>query len=89
MFTSILHASYHHISFYTNHLAFKAFNTKMRGYADNDGIILGVESRTSSPIRVVRNAETLQQWVNVNNKKILRTWFNGKLVDGSNLVKLA
>ena len=40
--------------------AFKKFNLKMRGYLTNDAIILGVESRSSSPVRIVRNTETLQ-----------------------------
>lgn len=31
------------------------FNRKIRGYASNDGNILGVESRTSSPVRVERS----------------------------------
>lgn len=42
--------------------AFKAFDRKLRGFASfhSDGIIVGVESRTSSPIRIPRNNETLQ-----------------------------
>jgi uncharacterized protein len=40
--------------------AFKAFDKKMHGYASEDGVIVGVESRTSSPIRIPRNPETLQ-----------------------------
>ena len=39
--------------------AFKAFDRKMHGYASEDGIIVGVESRTSSPIRVPRDLEKL------------------------------
>ncbi|MDR0940914.1 MAG: FAD-binding protein [Bacteroidales bacterium] len=41
--------------------AFKAFDRKLRGYASfhSDGILVGVESRTSSPVRIPRNAETL------------------------------
>jgi uncharacterized FAD-dependent dehydrogenase len=39
---------------------FKEFGKKMRGYLTNDAIILGVESRTSSPIRIPRDPETLQ-----------------------------
>ena len=32
----------------------------MNGYLSEDAVILGVESRTSSPIRIPRNKETLQ-----------------------------
>ncbi|MBO5862816.1 MAG: FAD-binding protein [Paludibacteraceae bacterium] len=39
---------------------FKDFNNKMRGFLTNDAIIVGVESRTSSPVRIPRDAETLQ-----------------------------
>ncbi|HUX52948.1 MAG TPA: FAD-binding protein [Williamwhitmania sp.] len=39
--------------------AFKAFDTKMRGFLTNEAVILGVESRTSSPIRIPRNEQTL------------------------------
>lgn len=41
-------------------IAFKAFNSRIRGYGSNEGIIVGVESRTSSPVRIPRNPETLQ-----------------------------
>ena len=56
---------------------------------DSGSIMIKVPGVFYPNVTDVSNAETLQQWVNVNNKKILRTWFNGKLVDGSNLVKLA
>lgn len=39
---------------------FKMFDRKMRGYLTNDALILGVESRSSSPIRIPRDAETMQ-----------------------------
>jgi uncharacterized FAD-dependent dehydrogenase len=39
---------------------FKAFGKKMRGYYTNDAIIVATESRTSSPVRIPRNDETLQ-----------------------------
>ncbi|HEY0261761.1 MAG TPA: FAD-dependent oxidoreductase [Chitinophagales bacterium] len=35
------------------------FGKKMRGYRTNDAIIVGVESRTSSPVRIPRDKETL------------------------------
>lgn len=40
--------------------AFPLINNKMRGYYTEDALLLGVESRTSSPVRVVRDAETCQ-----------------------------
>ncbi len=39
---------------------FKVFGKKLRGYLTNDAVILGVESRTSSPIKVPRDFETFQ-----------------------------
>ncbi len=39
---------------------FKAFDKKMKGYFTNEAIIIGVESRTSSPVRIPRDKETLQ-----------------------------
>lgn len=41
-------------------LGFKAFGNKMRGYVTNDAIIVGVESRTSTPVRIPRDKFTLQ-----------------------------
>jgi uncharacterized FAD-dependent dehydrogenase len=32
----------------------------MKGYHTSEGVILGTESRTSSPIRIPRNPETLE-----------------------------
>ncbi|TMI63550.1 MAG: FAD-binding protein [Bacteroidetes bacterium] len=40
--------------------AFKEFGKKMKGYFTNDAIIVATESRTSSPVRIPRNPETLQ-----------------------------
>ncbi len=39
---------------------FKAFGKKMKGYFTNEAQIVGVESRTSSPVRIPRNKETLE-----------------------------
>ncbi len=39
---------------------FKNFGSKMKGYLTNDAQIVGVESRTSSPVRIPRNKETLE-----------------------------
>ena len=40
--------------------ALPAFGQKMRGYYTNESILVGVESRTSSPVKVPRDKETLQ-----------------------------
>ena len=39
---------------------FKLFDRKMRGFLTNEALIVGVESRSSSPIRIPRDAETFQ-----------------------------
>jgi uncharacterized FAD-dependent dehydrogenase len=39
---------------------FTQFDAKMKGFLTNEAIILGVESRTSSPVRIPRDFETLQ-----------------------------
>ena len=41
-------------------LGFIEFGKKMRGYLSNDAVIVGVESRTSSPIRIPREVDSLQ-----------------------------
>lgn len=38
----------------------KQFEKKMRGYLTNDAIVVATESRTSSPIRVPRDSQTLE-----------------------------
>ena len=39
---------------------FRDFNRKYPGFLTNDAVILGVESRSSSPVRIPRDPETLQ-----------------------------
>ncbi len=39
---------------------FLAFEGKMRGYLTEEAVVLGVESRTSSPVRIPRDGETLE-----------------------------
>jgi len=39
---------------------FRLFGSVMKGYLSNEAVILGVESRTSSPIRIPRNPENLE-----------------------------
>ena len=40
--------------------AFKIVGNKQKGYLTNEALLLGVESRTSSPVRIVRERESLQ-----------------------------
>ncbi|MDF2187682.1 FAD-dependent protein [Paraflavitalea sp. CAU 1676] len=40
--------------------AFREFGKKMKGYFTNDAIVVGTESRTSSPVRIPRHPENLQ-----------------------------
>ena len=49
-------------SFVVNRLrqAFKDFDKKMQGFLTNDAVVHAPESRTSSPISIPRNPETLQ-----------------------------
>lgn len=39
---------------------FKSFGNKMRGYLTNNAQIIGVESRTSSPVKIPRDKETFE-----------------------------
>ena len=45
---------------------FRLFDTSMRGFVTNEASILGVESRTSSPIRILRDSDTLEH-VSIEN----------------------
>jgi uncharacterized FAD-dependent dehydrogenase len=40
--------------------ALPLFGKKMKGYYTNEALLVGVESRTSSPVRIPRDKETLQ-----------------------------
>ena len=40
--------------------AFKIFGKKSRGFLTNEAVLIGVETRTSSPVRILRSSETLQ-----------------------------
>jgi hypothetical protein len=40
--------------------AIRAFDRRLRGYITEEAIVVGVESRTSSPVRVVRDPNTLE-----------------------------
>lgn len=39
---------------------FKIFDSRHRGFLTNEGCMIGLESRTSSPVRIPRNRDTLQ-----------------------------
>jgi uncharacterized protein len=39
---------------------FKQFGKKMKGYLTSDAVVVATESRTSSPVRIPRDSETLQ-----------------------------
>jgi uncharacterized FAD-dependent dehydrogenase len=39
---------------------FKEYGKKMRGYLTNEAVIVATESRTSSPVRIPRDADSLQ-----------------------------
>jgi hypothetical protein len=41
-------------------VAFQEFGKKMKNYYTNDAVIVGVESRSSSPVRIPRDKETLE-----------------------------
>lgn len=41
-------------------IAFREFGKKMKGYYTNDAQVVGVESRTSSPVKIPRDKETLE-----------------------------
>ncbi len=45
--------------------ALSVFNRKLRGFGIDDAILTGVESRSSSPIRIVREKETMES--NIEN----------------------
>jgi uncharacterized FAD-dependent dehydrogenase len=40
--------------------AFKAFGQKMKGYLNKEAVVVATESRTSSPVRIPRDSESLQ-----------------------------
>ena len=47
-------------------LSFKDFGKKMPGYFTNEAVLAGVESRTSSPVRIPRHPETMQH-IHISN----------------------
>lgn len=41
-------------------IGFEAFGHKLKGYLTNDAVVVGVESRTSSPVSIPRDEKTLE-----------------------------
>lgn len=41
-------------------LGFRKMNSKAKGFLTNEAIVMGVESRTSSPVRIPRDSETFE-----------------------------
>ena len=41
-------------------MGFRQFGRKMKGYLTNEAVLVGVESRTSSPVSIPRNRETME-----------------------------
>ena len=39
---------------------FRTFGRKSHGFLTNEAVLIGVETRTSAPVRIIRNGETLQ-----------------------------
>lgn len=50
--------------------AFRDFNRKYPGYLTNKAVILGVESRSSSPVRIPRDPDTLQAYVQTETRTL-------------------
>lgn len=41
--------------------ALRVFDTRMRGFITREGVLIGVETRTSSPVRIARREQTLNR----------------------------
>ena len=50
--------------------ALPIFDRKLRGFADPDAVMTGVETRSSSPVRILRDDETLQAWRQPPRKRV-------------------
>ena len=40
--------------------AFRTFGKRSHGFLTNEAVLIGVETRTSAPVRILRNSDTLQ-----------------------------
>ena len=50
--------------------AIPLLDRKLRGFADPDAVMTGVETRSSSPVRIVRDDETLQASLRIVKRKV-------------------
>ena len=50
--------------------ALPALDRKLHGFADPGAVMTGVETRSSSPVRILRDDETLQAWRQKPRKKV-------------------
>ena len=52
--------------------ALPILDRKLHGFADPGAVMTGVETRSSSPVRILRDDETLQAWRQQARKKKVR-----------------
>lgn len=52
--------------------ALPLLDRKLRGFANPDAVMTGVETRSSSPVRIVRDDDALQAWRQVKPKRKVR-----------------
>jgi len=50
--------------------ALPILDRKLRGFADSEAVMTGVETRSSSPVRILRGDETLQAWRKNPGKRV-------------------
>ena len=50
--------------------ALPVLDRKLHGFADEGAVMTGVETRSSSPVRILRDDETLQAWRQAPRKKV-------------------
>ena len=50
--------------------ALPLLDRKLRGFANPDAVMTGVETRSSSPVRILRDEETLQAWRKKPGKRV-------------------
>ena len=50
--------------------AFPLLDRKLKGFANPDAVMTGVETRSSSPVRILRGDETLQAWRKKPGKRV-------------------
>lgn len=50
--------------------ALPVLDRKLHGFADEGAVMTGVETRSSSPVRILRDDETLQSWRQAPRKKV-------------------